>query len=109
MELQTVFSLNSMRREMARLLNQFEEKELPWRFKSERFSPPAEVGESHGEVHVNIQVPGASKEDLTLQLFEGALVIKGEIKEKIKEGGILRVRIPKTERSEKSAVTVPIE
>ena len=143
MELQTVFSLNSMRREMARLLNQFEEKELPWRFKSERFSPPAEVGEFHGEVYVNIHVPGVSKEDLTLQLFEGALVIKGEIKDKIKEGmsnhrkkircghfsreiplpgnldvekakahlegGILRVRIPKKERSEKSAVTVPIE
>ena len=141
----TVFSLYSMKREMARLLDEFGEKELPWRLKSKSVSPRADIGEAHGEVYVHIQVPGVCKEDLTIQLFEGKLIIKGEIKEENMEdqlaynhrkkihcghfsreiplpgnldverakahldGGILRVRIPKMEKSEKSPVTVPIE
>lgn len=145
MALLTVLSLSSMRREMARLLDELEEKELPWRFKSEPFSPRADIGEAHGEVYVHIQVPGVCKEDLTVQLFGGTLIIKGEIKKKTKEDeseynhrkkirrghfsreiplpgnldvekakaclekGVLIVRIPKTEKSEKAAVTVPIE
>jgi HSP20 family protein len=132
-----------MRREIAQVLDELEEKRWPWRFKLKRFSPPADIGEAHGEVYVHIQLPGVSKEDLTLQLLDGTLIIKGEIKEKNKEDksnhrkrircghfsreiplpgnldvekakaylerGILRVRIPKTKQSEKSAVTVPIE
>jgi HSP20 family protein len=74
-----------MKKEMARLLDELEEKELPWRFKPEPFSPTADIGVAHGEVYVNIQVPGACKEDLTLQLFEGKLIIKGMVKEINKE------------------------
>jgi HSP20 family protein len=130
---------------MTRLLGEIEEIELPRRFKSEPVSPPVDIGEAHGEVYVRVQVPGASKEGLTLQLLDGRLIIEGETKENCNEDkpeyshregirwghffreiplpgnldvekarayldqGTLRVHIPKLMKSEKSAVTVPIE
>jgi HSP20 family protein len=132
-----------MRKEMVRHFDELEGKHWFSRFKVKPFCPPADIGEAHGEVYVNIQVPGVSKEDLKLQLLEGRLIIRGDIKEKVKEDKskhrkkirrrhfsreiplpekldvekakacldqeILRVHIPKLEKSEKSAVTVPIE
>lgn len=137
------FSLGAFRREMERLFDEFTGERWPALFESWAPSPPVEVGETAEEVFVNVQVPGMTKDNLEIQLTEGALTIKGKVEEEKEEKkksyyrkefrygafsrtvavptevevdkatadldkGLLKIRIPKTEKARKRAVTVTI-
>lgn len=135
--------LASFRKELDRFFEDFWGGRWPSVFEREVLSPPVEVGETAEEVFVNVQLPGMSKENLDIQLTEGALSIKGELREEKEEKkknyyrqefryggfsrsiplpaeveiskatadldkGLLKVRIPKTEKAKQRAVAVPI-
>ena len=73
--------LNSLRREMDRLFDNFFERG-PFTMESTgMFKPAVEVTESGGQVIVKAQVPGVSKDNLHVEVGENALTLRGEIKE----------------------------
>jgi HSP20 family protein len=135
--------LSVFRKDLDRFFEEFWGGRFPSFFEAE-FAPPVEVGETNEEVFVNIQVPGMKKEEVNVQLTEGALSVKGERKEEKEEkkknfyrrefgygsfartiglpeeveidkavatldNGVLKVRIPKTEKARKRSVAVPIQ
>lgn len=135
--------LSAFRRDLDRLFEDIWGARFPSFFQGE-VTPPVEIGETAEEVFINVQVPGLKKEDLNVQLTEGVLTVKGELKEEKEEkrknyyrrefgygsfartislpeevqidkalanleNGVLKVRIPKTEKAKKRSVAVPIQ
>lgn len=56
-----------------------------WMEEGEVLTPAVEVGETDDEFFVKAQVPGMKRENLSVDLSEGALTIKGEAKEEKEE------------------------
>jgi len=136
--------LPMFRKDLGRLFEDLWGERFPSFFTAEEVAPPVEIGETAEEVFVNVQVPGLKKEELTVQLTDGALMVKGEMKEEKEEkkknyyrrefgygnfartitlpeevqiekavanleNGMLKVRIPKTDKAKKRSVAVAIQ
>ena len=87
-------ALTPLRREMERLFDDFGRMSWPaWMEKEGPLVPAVEVGETDEEFFVKAQVPGLKRDDLDVQLTDGALTLKGEAKKEKEEseGNICKV------------------
>jgi HSP20 family protein len=77
------------RREMERFFDELGGRRWPswpaWMEEVEAVTPAVEVGETDDEFFVKAQVPGMKKENLDVEFSDGALTIKGEVKEEKEE------------------------
>lgn len=76
--------LTTLQREMNRLFESFFESS-PLRFGESMAAPAVEVSDTKDAIVVKAQVPGVSKENLQITVSEGALTLKGDIKEETKQ------------------------
>jgi HSP20 family protein len=76
--------LTSLRREMDRLFEDFFERG-PFRAIERGWEPAVEVADTKDTVVVKAQVPGMSKENLQVNVTDGTLTLKGEMKEEEKK------------------------
>ncbi len=49
------------------------------------FSPPVELWEKEGDIHLKVQLPGIKKEDIDIEVSENSIKIKAETKEEKEE------------------------
>lgn len=83
--------IDALRKEMNKLFEQFpfgeraDSKEFP-------FVPAAELDETDAEVHLKLEIPGMTAEDLEIEVMDEAVAIKGERKSEAKteEEGMVR-------------------
>ena len=76
--------LTTLQREMNRLFESFSEGGL-LHFGERMTAPAVEVSDTTEAVVVKAQVPGVSKDQIQVTVTEGALTLKGEIKEEEKK------------------------
>ena len=76
--------LTTLQREMNRLFESFSEGGL-LHFGERMTAPAVEVSDTTEAVIVKAQIPGVSKDQLQVTVTEGALTLKGEIKEEEKK------------------------
>ena len=75
--------LTTLQREINRLFESFSEGGL-LHFGERMTAPAVEVSDTTEAVVVKAQVPGVSKDQIQITVTEGALTLKGEIKEEEK-------------------------
>ena len=71
-------SLTPLLKEMDRMLSEWN---WPRTFDVEKATPPIEVTESDNDIVVRAQVPGMKKEDLQVEILDGSLNLRGEVRE----------------------------